>query len=553
MDLRSKIEKNMLEYVSIKTHTGTSLERNNLIFFKNWFERVDYFKENPEYYGFYDIKGDQLKRKIPWGLLKGEGNDTIILIHHSDTVDTEDYGKFKHLAYSPYELTEKYRESSVELDEDSRMDLDSGQWLFGRGVADMKGGAAIHLALFEEYSKYENFNGNILLLSVPDEENLSQGMRGAVYLLKELKERFDLNYILMLNVEPHGRNVNNVATIYDGSVGKIMPVVYVRGKLTHVGQIFSGLNPINLLSEIIRRTELNCEFIEHVDNTTTPPPTWLYFKDRKEVYDVSIPIAAAGYMNMITLDKPPKEIFDRLKEIAFESFEKVIEDMNLSYGKYKKLSCEKVEYLNWKPKVKFYSELYEEALKVSGEDFINVLKSFDFELKNKISKNEILLTDAALMMIEKTLEFVKDQAPMVVIALMPPYYPNVSNSMIKEKSRNIHKAVDKAVEFAKVEWNEEINVKSYFTGISDLSYAMFEVDEENIRYIEENMLMWGDIYYIPLDIIRELSIPVLNIGPWGKDIHKYTERVYIKDLYYRTPILIDKLIRELLNNSHPTV
>lgn len=71
-------------------------------------------------------------------------------------------------------------------------------------------------------------------------------------------------------------------------------------------------------------------------------------------------------------------------------------------------------------------------------------------------------------------------------------------------------------------------------------------DEESIRYIEENMLMWKDIYYIPLEDIKELSMPVLNLGPWGKDFHKYTERVNIEDLYYRTPLLINKLIKALI-------
>ncbi len=30
------------------------------------------------------------------------------------------------------------------------------------------------------------------------------------------------------------------------------------------------------------------------------------------------------------------------------------------------------------------------------------------------------------------------------------------------------------------------------------------------------MLIWRDIYYIPLEI-KEISMPVLNVGPWGKD------------------------------------
>lgn len=546
MNLKSQIEKNLLNYVSTKTHTGCSLENNNITFFKNWFEGVEYFKNNPNNCGFHQIEGDHLDRAVPWAFLKGKGNDTIVLIHHTDTVDTDDYGSNQELAYEPYKITEKYKKRNIDLDDFSKKDLESGKWLFGRGVADMKGGAAIHLALLEEYSKESNFKGNLLLLGLPDEENLSAGMRGAVFLLKELKEKYNLNYILMLNVEPHERDKEEVATIYDGSVGKIMPVVYVRGKLAHVGQVFRGFNPINLLSEIVRRTELNPEFIELVGNTTTPPPTWLYMKDRKEVYDVSLPIAAAGYMSILTLNKPPKEVFSKLKFICNEAFENVIDDMNKSYSKYLELSDKDYKTLDWKSNVKLYGDLYKEALRDSGEAFREVIGKLMEEIKIGIINNEISTIDGAYRIIEKTLEYVKDLSPMVVIALAPPYYPNVNNKMIGDKYEEMNRLIHNLAKFSKEEWNQDYTVQNYYTGISDLSYGMFESDEENIEYIEENMLMWKDIYYIPLDIIKELSMPVLNIGPWGKDFHKYTERVYMEDLFHRTPILIDKVIKELL-------
>lgn len=546
MDLKKLIEENLLNYVNTKTHTSTSLENNNVEFFKDWFEKVDYFKNHPQNHGFYKIEGDHLGRKVPWALLKGEGDNTIIMIHHTDTVDTDDYGVNQELAYKPYEITEEYKKGNIDLDELVKKDLDSGKWLFGRGVADMKGGAAIELSLLEKYTKDSNFKGNLLLLGVPDEENLSAGMRGAVSLLKELKKKHSLNYILMLNVEPHERDTEEVATIYDGSVGKLMPVVYVRGKLAHVGQVFRGFNPINLLSEIVRKTELNPDFIETVGNTTTPPPTWLYMKDRKEVYDVSLPIAAAGYMSILTLDKPPKEIFDKLEEISNEAFEEVINDMKNSYSKYQEMSGKDLEDLTWKANVKLYGDLYKEAVRDSGEEFTKAIEKLMEEVKSDFNNNELSIIDGAYKIIEKTLEFVKDLSPTVVIALAPPYYPNTNNNMVAEKCTEINKSIESLVNFAKEEWNQDYFVQNYFTGISDLSYAMFEADSENIGYIEENMLMWKDIYYIPLEEIKELSIPVLNVGPWGKDFHKYTERVYMEDLFKRTPILIDRLIKELL-------
>jgi len=546
LNRQKRIERNVMNYVSTVTHTGTRLENNNQVFYKQWFGEQEYLRNNPDHSGFYKIANDHLDRTVPWCLLKGEGNDTIVLIHHSDIVDTDVYGPLKDLAYFPEKLMEKLREGKLELTADAKKDLDSGEWLFGRGVADMKGGAAIHLSLLEEYMDEEGFKGNLVFIAVPDEENLSAGMRGAIPLLKELKGKYGLDYVLMLNVEPHDRVDPEVQTFYDGSVGKLMPVVYVRGKLTHVGHIFQGFNPINLLAEIVRRTEVNPEFLERVGNTVTPPPTWLYSKDRKEVYDVSLPMAAAGYMSILTLAKPPKDIFEAIRKISEDSFDKVIEDLNSSYAKYLELKGEEIVRLPWKTNVMLYGELYKQAVADSGDEFVKAMEEMMKGIKQEIQDQKLTTINAAYRIIEKTLEYVSDMSPMVVIALAPPYYPNVNNLMIPDKKPRIDKAMESVEELAKNTWGQECYTQNYFTGISDLSYAMFEADKENIGYIEDNMMLWKDTYYIPLETMKELSMPVINLGPWGKDYHKYMERVFMQDLYDRTPKMVDKLIRTIL-------
>lgn len=46
--------------------------------------------------------------------------------------------------------------------------------------------------------------------------------------------------------------------------------------------------------------------------------------------------------------------------------------------------------------------------------------------------------------------------------------------------------------------------------------------------------------------MQALSLPVINIGPWGKDCHKYTERVFKPDLLERTPQMLMWAIEYLL-------
>ena len=52
--------------------------------------------------------------------------------------------------------------------------------------------------------------------------------------------------------------------------------------------------------------------------------------------------------------------------------------------------------------------------------------------------------------------------------------------------------------------------------------------------------------------MEEIAMPCMNIGPWGKDFHKITERVCKEDLYERTPRIINKAVSLILNNPRLT-
>ena len=62
------------------------------------------------------------------------------------------------------------------------------------------------------------------------------------------------------------------------------------------------------------------------------------------------------------------------------------------------------------------------------------------------------------------------------------------------------------------------------------------------------MPFFESIYHLPLAEIEQISMPCVNIGPWGKDFHKLTERVYKEDLYERTPAILDLAIRQILDS-----
>lgn len=147
------------------------------------------------------------------------------------------------------------------MPDEVKEDFLSGDWMFGRGTADMKGGLSVGLVLLDWYGKIvaeaegkassvavseaevaselgdaSGISGNLLFVTVPDEEGYSAGMRGAVPFLNEVKERFDLEYTALIDLEPASME-NGAKTIYTGSVGKTMPAVLVQGVMLMCGKV----------------------------------------------------------------------------------------------------------------------------------------------------------------------------------------------------------------------------------------------------------------------------------------------------------------------------
>ncbi|UCD81304.1 MAG: hypothetical protein JSW26_07730, partial [Desulfobacterales bacterium] len=128
----------------------------------------------------------------------------------------------------------------------------------------------------------------------------------------------------------------------------------------------------------------------------------------------------------------------------------------------------------------------------------------------------------------------------------PPYYPPIHSEDFPGLSPTVRSLTDHLIGFADNRWQEVYKITNYMMGITDLSYAALQNGENIVPYIGPNMPLWEKSYGIPFAGMQALSIPVINIGPWGKDYHKFTERVYKIDLYERTPALIECAINYLL-------
>ena len=542
-----RIKKLTLDLVRIQSDTGTRQEKDVENYLHTWLAEHEYFRNNPDHFGQHHLPEYPVERCVVWGLVKGQGDQTVILMHHHDVVDAFDYGGLEQWAYDPSNLESALNE--VALSQEVRRDLASGQWLFGRGTGDMKGGAAIQFALLEEFAARPDFKGNILLLSVPDEESLSVGMRGSLRLLIDLKARFKLNYKILINSEPHAKKQDKIGTLHVGSAGKLLPLIYVRGKKTHIGHIYQGFNPVLLLSEIVLQTELNTDYADPMRGDVPPPPSWSYLRDRKEVYDASIPPSAGGYLSLIHLKRSPIELMQMLQSSCETAFERVIEKIQQSHAAYSRKKNIQEPGPLWTVNVKTFAELYRQALEDSGAAFQEAYDPFMASIADGIEQQRLNMPEATFQLIEMTLDYVKDLSPMVVMALCPPYYPPIHNDDFQGLPASVQNLADHLIGFAANRWQEVYRRANYIMGLTDLSYAALQNGENIIPHIGPNMPLWQKTYDIPFAEMQELSIPVINIGPWGKDHHKFTERVYKIDLCERTPALLECAINYLLGNE----
>lgn len=550
--LGNRIKEILYDYVKIESYTATESERQVEDFFRSYTENIPYFRAHPENCGLYPLPGDGLSRNVCWAMVRGRGRKTVCMVHHYDVVDVEDYKLLKNLAFSPDELAEELLRHKDMLTEEAVKDLEDGTFLFCRGGCDMKAGGAIQYALLEAYSRLAeagDFDGNIIVIGVPDEENLSAGMRAAVKLLAQLSEERNLEYVMMINSEPHQRKDFAKGVFSEGTVGKMMPFVYVRGYLSHAGKVFEGLNPSALLSEIAVRTEINMAFADRVGCEAAPPPTWLYQKDSKTHYDVSMPLSAQGCFSVLTLSKTPEELLGEVRKVCEEAFDAVIRRMNENYMLYCRARNVEEKPLPWQVSVSSFGELYEEAFAQAGEVFAEKYRIEKESVLADIRSGKQDMIEGTFRLVEVIYDYIEDISPRVVFGLVPPYYPNVSNLYFDRIAPEASGISEKLSTYTYGTYGQLYETEYFYTGICDLSYINMKNSAAQREALTGSMPLFGTEYDIPFEEIENISMAGINIGPWGKDFHKLTERVYKEDLYVRTPKILDHAVKILLGGD----
>ncbi|CAM4238002.1 M20/M25/M40 family metallo-hydrolase [Lacicoccus alkaliphilus] len=472
------------------------------------------------------IDSGRARHALTAAYMKEANADTVILISHFDTVHTDEFGKNEHMAFDVDALTRHYEAHRAGFKPDVVKDIASGEYLFGRGIMDMKMGLALHMNILER-AIHESWAVNVIVLTVPDEEVDSAGMRHAVAHLNAFRETHGLTYSLILNSEPSFslHPDDDKYYIYTGSIGKIMPATLFYGVETHAGEPLKGLNALYMSAYLTKNLEFSDVFREEDMNESTPPPITLKTMDLKNDYSTQTTNHVASLSNVFTLKQQADEIFGKYEGLVNDSMAELQRD-------YERIMETNAVSRPFEVTVMSYTELSRYAVEKLGE--ARVREIMDLYTGNDFLDDRVRST----MIIDDLMEECRELAPVAVNYFAPPYYPPVNNT-----GDPLIQSITDYTEETLGSRDIDVSVINYFNGISDLSYVAYQGDAESWKSYEANTPVWGETYTIPFKDMEALDTPFINIGPFGKDPHKLTERLHKESAFKTTPTLLQDIIR----------
>jgi arginine utilization protein RocB len=432
------------------------------------------------------IADDPFSRANVFALKRGKSRSTIVLTGHFDTVTFDDYGVLAELALQPHKLAPALIKTLKANGEHplALADLESGDFIPGRGLLDMKAGLAAGIAAMDVYDG----DMTLLFMGVSDEEERSAGARAAVLQLKALVAEEDLEIALIINLDSISDQGDGSKgrIVAHGSIGKQLLFAHVVGRQAHAGYPQDGVNAAYVMSELIRAIELSPLLSETTDDEVAAPPATLFAKDLKQGYNVTTPNQAHAYWNTMQHRRSGAEVLAIAMELARGA---VLE-----------------------------------AERKTGHRI--ALKTFaDLGIEAAPQDHALSLPDQTLSAMMDVVERAGIKEPTVILGFGSIPYPAVVL-----KNQALRATIAQAVApFG-------LGHVNYFAGISDVSF--YGESSGDLSVVAANTPIWGKGFVMP----EPAGFPTINIGPWGRDYHTWLERVHAPYAFETLPRVLLSVI-----------
>jgi arginine utilization protein RocB len=476
-----------------------------------------YFAQHPADVWVLPTAHDFLPRQVVYALVRGHGPQTVILTGHYDVVSTANYGALEPLATDPERLLPALIEALVvapdaadAASQQALDDLRSGDWMPGRGALDMKSGLAAGLAVLERFAELPERDGNLLMVFVPDEENYSHGMRSAAAQLTKICAERNLDPALAINLDAavNTGDGSDGRAIFLGTVGKLLPFAHVIGRPTHVGAPFDGLSAPLIAAELMRELEANPAYGDALptDGERPPVPVALRAKDLKDHYDVTTPEQVCVALNVLTYRRSPAEVLSAMRTAARHALDAAHALMADRARRVEALSGQPTPFGIGAGEVIALSDV----LKRVGEAPVA-------EIVGDRTLDVLAMTQRAVSVLARAAGVV---GPAVIVGFAPVRYPQAS---FGESEASLRAALAEVAGHIGHETGGPILLRPFFTGISDMSFlGTGDAAGDSADWAANTI--GAERWRMPANPLR---VPVVNIGPWGREYHQRTERVHM--------------------------
>lgn len=475
-------------------------------------------------------------------LVRGGGRRTVILTGHYDTVSVDDYGDLRALATQPEELREALlarlaKRADTAAERRAKEDLETGAFLPGRGLLDMKSGLAAGLAAAEAFVVDPYRSGNILFVAVPDEENNSAGARRVAPELSVIAQQRDLDLFAAINLDAiaddtDGRNGRIIAT---GTIGKVLPTAFVAGVAAHSGFPLNGVNAAVIASAIAMRIEWAPELTDHAAAQSGTPPSLLSVRDGKAGYDVTTPSTAFATWNVLNLVRKPAEVLDVFGRLCAEAGAACLAQLS-ARAAIQADPARRAMTLAAVPVYPFEA-VYAEALRHAPQTETEISA-----LRAELVRSEHSLPEQCRLVTERVWTASGLSGPAIVTGFGSIPYLATELSQTAN-GRRLATIVSEVAAASLERYGVEIASADYFAGISDMSF-LGEADEIGIDLIARNTPMWEEGVRWPA-VKPVAGLPTVNIGPWGRDYHTPLERLHVGYAFDVLPHVILDVLRTI--------
>lgn len=499
--------------------------------------------------GLDPLPGDPFGRQNVYAFLRGKTPRTLLLLGHIDTVGTADYGPLEPWALDPEGLAARQdilAALAPGLDED--LAAHPGDWMFGRGSTDMKSGVAANTAVMRrlaQMSREGSLPLSVVLLATPDEENESAGVLQAVNFLLRLRKQYGLEYLGAMNTDYTAARYpgDQHRYIYTGTIGKLLPSFLVIGRESHVGVPFDGVDANLLAAELIRNLSMNDELCDVVRGQSTPPPVTLHATDLKTRYDVQLPFMAYFYLNVLTFSTEPGQLLRRLRHLTEKVLNQALQHIDDAQHRWVQNSDNPSQAEFIKPRsgtVLTYAELCASIIQQFGQERLDA----ELDKAWESSADGLDARERALHLVRSLWKLSGKPGPAIVIYYSPPYYPHVTATPCA--------LLDAVHTVAETHPELHLVVQEYYPYISDMSYLRLDPGLD-VTALTANIPTWQPpgkqarpgAYSLPLQTIRDLGLPVVNLGPYGRGVHQSGEGVLMSYSFGILPQLIYEIIERL--------